>query len=134
MNYLEENLFNKNHEKCLKSSILRAFAYRLFQLVLLFTTQLPVYTLTTLKSHTEKSGEYCLVCEALLIVIDRQSVWKYFSTMFWVDSTWFLKVGLEEVTVTSLLLLFGTSLNKYWTTTKFCKIKILRITGLGNTH
>ena len=85
-NYLEENLFNENHEKCLKSfictRIIVVIVYRLFQLVFLFTTQLSVYTVTTLKSHTEENGEYCLVCEALLIDNGRYSVWKYFPTIF----------------------------------------------------
>ena len=52
---------------------LRAFLWLLF-FCFLFTTQLSVYTVITLKNHTEKNGEYCLVCEALLINIDRQSV------------------------------------------------------------
>ena len=49
--------------------------YCLFQLLLLVTTQLSAYPVTTRKSHTEKNVEYCLVYEALLIDIDRQSVW-----------------------------------------------------------
>ena len=57
-------------------------AYLLFQILLLFTTQLSVFTVTTLKSHTEKNSEYCLVCEALLIDIDLRSVMRIFSDNF----------------------------------------------------
>ena len=79
INYLEENMFNENQKKCFKSPICTCIfvvtEYRFFQLLLLFTTHLSVYPVTTLKSHTEKNGEYCLVYEAVLIDIDRQSVW-----------------------------------------------------------
>ena len=45
--------------------------FGVFQLVLLFHFSISVCTITTLKSHTEKNGKYCLVCEALLL-IDRK--------------------------------------------------------------
>ena len=96
----------KPTEKCPSSICTRIFVvivFRLFEFVLLFAIQLSVYTVTTLKSHTEKKDEYALVCEALLIKIDRQNVWKHFPKIFWVHLTWFLKVGLEKGTVTPSL-------------------------------
>ena len=42
-------------------------AFGVFQLMLPSHFSVSVHTITTLKSHTEKNDEYCLVCEALLI-------------------------------------------------------------------
>ena len=73
---------------------------------------IPVYIVTTLKSYIEKTANNGSD--------DRQSVWEYFSTIIWVDSTWFSKIAVEEEGCkipTLPLLLFVTPLNNYSTKT-----------------
>ena len=76
--------------------------YRLFQPVLLLTTQLSckdLYCNNIEKSYREKRQILLGMSDS----IHRQSVWEYFPTIFWEDSMWVVKIGLGERTVTSPL-------------------------------
>ena len=93
---------------------------------------IPVYTLTTLKVIERNKQQILLDKRGS---VNRQKVWEYYSTIFWVVSTWFLNARLGEEALTSPLYpsCLSTSYKKnYSSRTQYCKVKIYEKYALGS--
>ena len=82
-----------------------------------------------IESHTEKKWQILL---DMWGSVNRQSVWEHFWTIFWVDSTWFLNVGLREEAVTYPL--YSSCLSARYKITIQDQHNSAKLKSMKNTH